>query len=363
MKNVLRQTFWIVVIAATIVPSAFAQNPTAYVSSDSITVGDRFGLVLVVPRSPEAHIARPIFTSSQGASTIRFGDLIIFRRLSTGQKALGAGAENILADTLVYEATTFAVDTAGVPPLRLRLVSGTDTTIVMTSSFRFPVVSLLEEAQEDIQDVTDVSPFPPAVWPWIVVLLLGLAAFLIMRYKDRFLSEPEPEEEIPEIIERPSPIDEALSGFLRLDAVAVSDESQIKSFFVDLSDIIRVFLARRIDIPAMESTTTELISDLARWRAEAAPDDHFDSRLKKILDTADLAKYADSKPAEQLCRDALAGSRELVISIDETVSMLEKKAEEERMSETAESDSSDSASQKEDDPDVVPHDVEPQVSE
>ncbi|NND71851.1 MAG: hypothetical protein HKN43_09740 [Rhodothermales bacterium] len=312
------------VIMSSVVPDTLAQSPYAYVSSDSITVGDRFGLILVVPRPAEAQIARPIFSAPNGASTIRFGDLIIFKRLSAGQVALASG-DLPLADTLVYEAATFALDSAFVPPLRLRLVTNTDTVSVATTSFVFPVVSLTEEGMEDIVDITPIASFPPALWPWFLLIGIALAAYLIFRYRDRLRIEDDEEEEEEPEIPRDPPFVEAMQRFEAMEASGFSNE-MVKEYFVELTDIVRVYLSRRIQIPALESTSTELLYHLKKWREETTDEAPLETKLAAILETADLAKFADSHPAEELSRKALSQSRELVEQIEEVVDELEQQA-------------------------------------
>lgn len=338
MKSLRYHLFTFMAFAALLLSAdpVAAQQPTAYVSSDSITVGDRFGLVLVVPRTENQQIARPIFPARQGESVVRFGDLIVFKSLSSGMKTLGPGGDHSIADTLVYEATTFAIDTARVPPLRLRLVASGDTTAVTTNSFEFPVVSLLDDTREDIEDVTAASPFPPAVWPWLALLAAAALGYLGYRYRERLtLSSDEEEDEEPEVIERDPPLEEALARLIELESTNITDESAIKPFFVNLADVIRTYLSRRIEIPALESTTPELLDHLRAWVDEVDHEDDLAVDLRDILETVDLAKFAASKPAEEWCRGALSESRELILKVEETAADAELEAERVRLAEEA----------------------------
>ncbi len=251
----------------TIASESVAQEAYTYVSNDSITVGDRFGLIIVVPKPDAATIARPIFSAPAGASALRFGDLVVFKSLSSGQLPLSAGSDFSFADTLVYEATTFAIDSAFVPPLRLRLVVGPDTSFVTTTGFHFPVVSLVEESMDDILDLSEIAGFPPALWPWFLLAGILLATFLIVKFKDRFVRAPEAiVEEEPEVEPDP-PFEEAMKRLGALEKAPFVD-TEVKVFFVELTAIVRLYFSRRIDLPALESTSSELLSDLSNWTAK-----------------------------------------------------------------------------------------------
>lgn len=336
MTRLLTTSFAYLLAAAALgvsADTAAAQQARAYVSSDSITVGDRFSLILIVPRDETQQIARPVFPTRQGESVVRFGDLIVLKSLSSGLQAQPPGSDFAFADSLVYEATTFAIDTARVPPLRLHLIASGDTTTVSTGRFQFPVVSLLNDEREDIQDVTEASGFPPALWPWLVLLLCALAGYLGYRFRDR-LKRPEDlelEEDEPEIIERDPPLEEALGRLLALEASDISNEQAIKPFFVDLADIIRTYMTRRIRIPALETTTRELLRDLKEWTTSVDSDADLAGHLQDILETVDLAKFAASRPAEEWCRGALSETRELILQVEDIATDAELKAEEERL--------------------------------
>src|SRR5690606_31969402 len=82
---------------------------------------------------------------------------------------------DVRLDSAVYEAATFALDSARVGPVRLRLVAGGDTTEVATPSAFVGVRSVVPAEAEEPKGLAPLAEFPRAWGPWLVAALLVLA--------------------------------------------------------------------------------------------------------------------------------------------------------------------------------------------
>lgn len=67
----------------------------------------------------------------------------------------------------------------------------------------------------------------------------------------------------------------------------------VKQFYSQLTDVLRIYLEERYQFPAMEKTTDEILKSL---KEVELPDDKLLAKMKKILETADLAKFAKYEP-------------------------------------------------------------------
>ena len=68
--------------------------------------------------------------------------------------------------------------------------------------------------------------------------------------------------------------------------------NEVKDFYLQLSEIFRTYLEKRYGILALEATTTDILQQLQK---EQLPDAMI-AKVKELLETADLAKFAKFKP-------------------------------------------------------------------
>jgi hypothetical protein len=71
-------------------------------------------------------------------------------------------------------------------------------------------------------------------------------------------------------------------------------------YYVELTDIIRTFIEREMNIPALESTTDELIETITDFNSSShlnIPPETL-KKLHELLREADLVKFAKSKPLQ-----------------------------------------------------------------
>ncbi len=88
----------------------------------------------------------------------------------------------------------------------------------------------------------------------------------------------------------------ALRELDRLKEDKLWQKNKVKHFHTRLTDILRNYIEGRYDINAMEQTTSEILSSL---KTSAFNDNRLFSKLKDILDLADLVKFAKFKPLPQ----------------------------------------------------------------
>lgn len=281
---------------------ATAQVAAVRVQSDSLWVGEWTELVLGVAHDGSR---RAIFPDDSGAEAPAeaigtAGDFELLTRLSAGSRMLPDGGR---LDSVAYRATTFALDTAWALPV-VGLVSESDTLRVAGMPLLVPIRSVVPEDAEDILDITPIVEFPRAWWPWLVLLAVLAAGWILARRLRKRTPEVEPDPE-PVVEPEEPPLDEALRRLAALAESDISSGDAMKPFFVELSDILRTYVARRTGVPALELTTGELTDELRRIRDRVRLSDERVHDVDRLLQAADLVKFADIHPPADSAREAL----------------------------------------------------------
>jgi hypothetical protein len=125
---------------------------------------------------------------------------------------------------------------------------------------------------------------------WLLVLLIVIAVILYFVLRDKVKHY--------ERINRIPPFDLAKQRLKELDSKKLLEENKIKLYYVELTDIVRTFIEREMNIPALESTTDELLETITDFNSSSKlniPEETI-IKLQKLLQEADLVKFAKSKP-------------------------------------------------------------------
>jgi hypothetical protein len=159
----------------------------------------------------------------------------------------------------------------------------------------------------------------PSPWlqPWIwwtaggvlvAVLALGAVALLLRRLRRPVLTPARPPWEI------------AYERLRELDARKYPEKGEFQTFYVELSNILRIYIEDRFRIHAPEQTTPEFLSEAAR---SGALTEAHQRRLGRFLRHCDRVKFAQYEPTV----DEMEHSFTLVLKfIDETIPAEEQQA-------------------------------------
>ena len=173
---------------------------------------------------------------------------------------------------------------------------------VIINNREFFTDSLLIEVNNVVVDTTKQKLYPikPAVevpsgfevpnWVWwlLVVLVLGILSYLFLRRKKKK----------EEAAKRLPPYEQAILELRKLDESHLLENREIKEYYSQLSAAVRRYLDEEVFDHAMESTTGELVAFLEAERntGKLNIDQKTIDDLKQVLQRADLAKFANSKP-------------------------------------------------------------------
>ena len=176
-------------------------------------------------------------------------------------------------------------------------VAGQDT--VRSNRIGFKVIPVVPaEADMPIADFAGVSKpadskftdmIPDVIWNWwwlilIVLAAIGVFIWAMRRYKkEGTILKPKP---------APAPYDVAVASLRELKGKKLWEQGMEKEYFTDLTEILRVYLAKRFGINAMEMTSRQIIAALNR-NPETKDKKSY---VRQILDMADFVKFAKVRP-------------------------------------------------------------------
>ena len=146
----------------------------------------------------------------------------------------------------------------------------------------FPIKSIKKEPKT-------FDDYKHLLW-WIIPILILLAVILY------FIFRKKEKKEAPKVYV--APIKEALQRLKELDEKQLLQQNKIKIYYSELTDIVRTYIEKDINIPALESTTNELIETITDFNesSKLGISKETIQQLKEVLQSADLVKFAKSKP-------------------------------------------------------------------
>ena len=147
------------------------------------------------------------------------------------------------------------------------------------------------------------------IWPFVlVVLIIILIIYLLKKYvfkvKEKIITTK------PKIIIPPGVV--ALQELEKLEKDKIWQQGNIKEYHTQLSEIIRRYCEDKFKFIALELTTNEILEELNIILTNTQI-----NNLKLILQRADLAKFAKSKPINTENIESMVLAKEFVDSTKE----------------------------------------------
>ena len=253
-----------------------AQTVREFTTVDSLKVGDTFDYSITLDRSKQYD--KIIFPDSSA-----FGQSFEIR--SRRQFQLSS-----YKDSLAYQLQFFSTGDTTLPQMPIMLIAGQDTTTLYTNPVPVRFSSVLAEDEQSFRPLKPIFDFAAAWWPYILaaLVLMGAAYYLYQYYRNE--DEEEKTEERPTYTPAPfvNPIKELQSTIKSLENRELSSREEFKNFYIELGDAIRRYYEDLHSIPALESTSRDLVSD-----------------TRSVLQEADMVKFAKFQPTVEQADRAL----------------------------------------------------------
>jgi hypothetical protein len=210
--------------------------------------------------------------------------------------------------------TLIAFDSAylNLPGLPVRLPNGKKAT---TNPLKIHVMSTTTTGElSDMETVRDINYEPLQwydYWPWAAgaVAVLGLLIWAARRLSRRTnaLAPAVVQAVAPPTAQEPAH-DWALRKLRDLDQRELWQQRQVEGYYTALSRIVREYISRRFQLPALESTTDEIAIML---RQVSCQPEHINA-LRDLLGRADLAKFAKANPTNDFHVKSMHAAQQFV---------------------------------------------------
>lgn len=274
-------------------PAAAVLRPSGVTVSaepDSLLVGERLHYVITVRHEGQAPLSIVSLAAGQGTP------FEIIGTKSNTKKLPGGGLEYRM-DT---ELAVFSLGSRPLPHFTVLAGNGSAAEGDRLDVAPSETVTVLSTTDASIRDLRPIVPPVSAPFPkWVIVpllitlfllLLIGLVVRSLYRTLRSHLDDPV----------------RAARKKLRTLRRQLSKGFSPEAGYESLSNILREFLQKRYSFGAMEMVTQEIAEELATRRIRTRHE------LLRLLDQADLVKFADRRPDIEECRRSLRVAELLV---------------------------------------------------
>ncbi len=240
-----------------------------------LTVGDRIGLRLLVYHPRELSVIPPLPANPDEVVVLNQKHHIQYRGDTTVD---------------VYDLTlaVFMTGERKLAPFLVGYQQQNRSYLAASESIPLPVRSLISEQMQDINDLKPQVTFPNLIPLWVALGLIGagLAGYFGWRFWQRYRRRQE------ELVSPLPPWEEALAALASLPVEEWLSTGQVKRLYYTVSEIVKRYLTRRFEFPAVDQTSTEIVRELKSRKVAVS------ERFATFFLDADLVKYAKYLPAE-----------------------------------------------------------------
>lgn len=254
---------------------------------DSIWLGDQLKMILVAEYPTGANISFPELKDS-----LANGVEIISRSKRDSSK-IGDGITQMRQNYLI---TAFDSGPHPVGPFLFALHSQATPDTLRSNSLSLFVKVPPVDLKKGFADIKKPYGAPitfKEVAPWILgIILLATIVFLVIYAISRrrknipLFTLPAKPKLPPHVV--------ALSELDKLKEEQLWQHDKVKDYYTRLTDIIRVYIEERYEIPAMEQTSQEILNQFKG--EQSAIKGKLFSGLQRTLETSDLVKFAKYTP-------------------------------------------------------------------
>ena len=261
----------------------FAQKVTTSIDTTQNKIGAQFNLTLKTEVDTATQVTFP--------SAKNFGALEVIRSYKVDTIKNGGKYELIKK----YGLTQFDSGKYTIPSLKVLIGKNSSFSDSLSVSVQNVAVDTLKQKMYEIKPIAKAESSSSWIWKWIlgILLLIGIGALVY------FLMKKFQKKKIESVVYK-SPIERATNLLNNLEKRELWQKGAVKEYYSELTDIARNYIEEAIEIPAMESTTSELIEALKRAslkkKMKISPE--ILEKIEHDLKKADLVKFAKSKPLD-----------------------------------------------------------------
>lgn len=261
----------------------FAQKVTTSIDTTKNKIGAQFNLTLKTEVDTATQVTFP--------KARNFGALEVIRSYKIDTVKNGGKYKLIKK----YGLAQFDSGTYTIPQLKILIGKNVLLSDSLSVSVQNVIVDTLKQKMYEIKPIAKAEGSSSWIWKWIlgILIIIGIGAlvyYLIKKFQKK---------KIEEVVYK-SPIEKATNLLNNLEQRELWQKGAVKEYYSELTDIARNYIEEAIEIPAMESTTSELIDGLrkASLKKKMKISPEILENLERVLKQADLVKFAKSKPLD-----------------------------------------------------------------
>jgi hypothetical protein len=190
----------------------------------------------------------------------------------------------------------------------------------MTDSIRVEVANVaVDTLKQKMYDIKDIVPVKGETGDWwiYILMLIAIASGGYLLY--HFLKKKQ-QQKADELAYK-TPIEKATLLLQSLEKKELWQKGEVKNYYSELTDIARNYIEEAIHIPAMESTTSELLVALraASVQKKMSLTPETVENLERVLRQADLVKFAKSKPLDFEITEDRNKIEKVIVTLDKSM--------------------------------------------
>lgn len=267
-------------------------------------IGAQFNLTLKTNVDTLSNVVFPKGTA--------FGRMEVIRTYLTDTIKKGARYELIKKYGLAqYDSGKYAIPSLKVFINKKEFL--TDSLLVEVTNVQ---VDTLKQKMYDIKPIVEATTSKSWIWNVLLFLLIisgiGALVYWIVKKQQKKKIEAEVYK---------TPIEKATNLLNVLEKKELWQKGEIKNYYSELTDIARNYIEEAIEIPAMESTTSELIEGLrkASLKKKMMLSQETIENLERVLKQADLVKFAKSKPLDFEISEDRKKIERAIVTLDKSI--------------------------------------------
>lgn len=185
-------------------------------------------------------------------------------------------------------------------------------------------VDTLKQKMYDIKGIIKAQDSWGNWWLYLLIALviIGAVAYWYLKIRKKPVA--------PEVVVYKTPIEKATSLLNTLEQKELWQKGDVKAYYSELTDIARNYIEEAIAIPAMESTTAELVAGLkaASQKKKMKLSQETIDNLERVLKQADLVKFAKSKPLDFEITEDRNKIQKAILTLDNAIPVVVESEEE-----------------------------------
>jgi hypothetical protein len=285
---------------ATNVFSQISPRVSSEVDTTYIKIGEQIKFKVIVEADSTAQV---IFPEGQTFSPLETVEAFATDTTRTNDRLT-------LAKT--YALTQFDSGSYKLPTQRIEINGQGFFTDSLQINVATVIVDTLAQKMFDIKPLIEVEKSYSDWWKWLSVIVIVLLIIGGLLYVFVLRKKPLTEEEKVALL---PPYDRALMELKKLENSKYLIQDEYKQYYSELTDIVRSYLEEDVHVTALESTTDQLIDKLELMTDAGVLelDKETILQFKRILQTADLVKFAKSKPETSVAEQDRKSIEQIVI--------------------------------------------------